>query len=122
MTGRNEFSTVKKIVLLQVLIALLVTSGFLLLEGWEGAVSPLSGALVAIIPNAFFALRIFLKRNAKVQQIVRSFYVSESIKIVLTFVLFAMVFQLPGINLLTVLAGYVSVLSAFWFALLVWRE
>ena len=122
MTGRNEFSTVRKIILLQVLIAISIASGFFVLGGWKNALSPFLGSVVALLPNCYAAYRLYLSRNWDAQKIVRSFYASETRKIVLTAALFAIVFQIPGVNLLTLLVGYAAVLSVFWFALILWRE
>ncbi len=122
MAVRNEFSTVKKILSLQALIAVLVASGFFVLGGWKNALSPVLGSIVALLPNYFFAYKVFLSRNMDAKRIVRSFYAGESTKIILTAVLFTMVFQVPDLNLLTLLVGYLAVLSVFWFALVLWRN
>ena len=122
MTGKNEFSAVIKLLMLQVLIAMLIASGFFVLGGWKNAMSPFLGSIVALLPNCYFAYRMYLSRNWDANKIVRSFYASESKKLFLTAALFAMVFQIPDVNLLTLLIGYVAVLSVFWFALILWRN
>lgn len=122
MAARNEFSTVKRILLLQVLIAILIASGFFVLGGWKNALSPFLGSIVALLPNCYVAYRLYLSRNWDAKKMVRSFYASESKKILLTAALFAMVFQIPNVNLLTLLVGYLAVLSVFWFALVLWRN
>jgi len=122
MAARNEFSTVKKILLLQVLIAGLIASGFFVLGGWKNALSPALGCVIALLPNCFFAYKMFLSRNLEAKKIVRSFYTGESTKIILTAALFAIAFQIPDLNLLTLLVGYLAVLSVFWFALILWRN
>ena len=122
MAVRNEFSTVKKILLLQVLIAIVIASGFFVMGGLNSALSPALGSIVALLPNCYFAYKIYLSRNKEAKKIVRSFYSGESAKILLTAALFALVFQIPDVNLLTLLAGYMAVLSVFWFALILWRD
>ncbi len=122
MKKKNEFSTVKKILMLQVLIAVLLASGFFVLGGWKNAQSPLLGSVIALLPNGYFAYKMYLSRHWEAKKMVRSFYVSESTKIFLTAALFAIVLQVPGINLLTLLFGYLAVLSVFWFALILWRN
>ncbi|WP_349431980.1 ATP synthase subunit I [Methylomarinum sp. Ch1-1] len=122
MTARNEFSTVKNLLLMQVLIAISVASGFFVLGGWKNALSPFLGSSIALLPNCYFAYRLYLSRNWDAKKIVRSFYASESKKLFLTAALFAIAFQIPDINLLTLLIGYLAVLSTFWFALILWRN
>lgn len=122
MTARNELSTVRKVVFGQVLMAALVASGFLLIGGWKNAVSPLLGGLLALLPNLYFAYKIYLARDLGAQGILNAFYTGESIKLVLTAALFSVVVQIPGVDFLTLMAGYVAVLSVFWFALFWWRD
>ncbi|WP_198244489.1 ATP synthase subunit I [methane-oxidizing endosymbiont of Gigantopelta aegis] len=122
MAVENHFSTVSRILAMQVLMAIVVASGFFVSGGFEGAKSPLLGSLVALIPNGYFAWKIYLSRNKGAKKIVRAFYSGETAKLILTAALFAVIFQIPGVNLLAVLAGYVAVSSVFWLALLLWRD
>lgn len=122
MTVENQFSTVVKILYAQILVAALVAIGFSLAGGWQNAVSPLLGCGVALLPNFYFAYRIYLSRNLQAQGIVNAFYAGESVKFFLTIALFSIVLQVPSVDFLTLLAGYAAVLSVFWFALYLWRD
>lgn len=122
MAVENQFSTVGKILSAQVLMAALVASGFLLIGGWKYAISPLAGSAVALLPNFYFAYKIYLARHQQAQGILNAFYTGETVKLIMTAALFAMVFQIPAVDFLTLLIGYVSVLSVFWFALFYWRD
>ena len=122
MAVGNEFSTVRKVVFGQVLMAALVASGFLLMGGWKNAISPFLGGLVGLLPNLYFASKIYFARHSGAQGIVNAFYAGETVKLVLTAALFAAVLQIPTVNFLTLLVGYVAVLSVFWFALFWWRD
>ncbi len=119
MAAEERLSTVSKILVLQILVVIMVATGFAVTNGKEESLSPLLGGLAAFIPNLYFALRISRTAEQPAQKIVRSFYAGESGKLVLTGLLFYMIFQIPGINLLPLLTGYVSALSVFWFALLI---
>lgn len=117
MTDGTSASTVRKILSFQALIVLLVPSAILLVgKEWE-AFSAMLGGLVALIPSLYFALRMHLAKEQEAKRIVRSFYVSETHKIILTAVLFILVFQIPGVNLIMLLLAYAAVLSVYWFAL-----
>jgi ATP synthase protein I len=76
------------------------------------------GGLAALLPNLYFAFRTTRAVATDAQSIVRAFYAGESGKLILTAVLFYLIFQLPGIKFLPLLAAYAAVLSTFWFALI----
>jgi ATP synthase protein I len=122
MAVENRFSTVGRVLYAQVLMAAVVASGFLLIGGWKFAVSPLLGSLIAILPNFYFAYKIFLTRNLEAQSIVNAFYAGETVKLILTAALFSIVLQISTVDFLTLLVGYIAVLSVFWFALFYWRD
>lgn len=92
--------------------------GFAVALGWQKALSPALGGVAAFIPNLYFALRIYKSAGQEAKKIVRSFYAGESGKLLLTAALFIMIFQIPTIEILPLLFGYVTALSVFWFALL----
>jgi len=99
-----------------------VAAGFLWVGGWHYAMSPLIGSGIALLPNLFFAYKIYLARNLEAQGIVNAFYAGETIKLILTVALFSIALQIPSVDFLTLLAGYTAVLSVFWFALYYWRD
>ncbi|TAN67109.1 MAG: F0F1 ATP synthase assembly protein I [Methylobacter sp.] len=110
-------STVSKIISYQVLIIMIMTAGFALMGGMY-ALSAVLGGVAALVPNLYFALRVHKSAGQEARKIVRSFYAGESGKLLLTGALFFMIFQLPNIEILPLLAVYVAALSVFWFALL----
>lgn len=110
-------STVAKILGCQVLIIAVVSLGFVV-GGWQKAISSAIGGLAAFIPNLYFALRVAGSAEQDARKILRSFYVGESVKLLLTVALFMLIFQIPSIEILPLMAGYVAALSVFWFALI----
>lgn len=122
MAAGKEISTVRKLLILQALVMLVAANGFIFLSSWQEAVSFVLGGLVALIPNIYFAYRLHLVREKEAKIIVRSFYASETKKILLTVALFVIVFQIREVNVLTLLFGYIAVVSVHWFALILWRE
>ncbi|MBL6985717.1 MAG: ATP synthase subunit I [Methylobacter sp.] len=117
VVGRKR-STVSKIISYQVLTIIIMTAGFALVEGSSYALSAALGGAAAFIPNLYFALRIHKSAGQEARKIVNSFYAGESGKLILTAALFFMIFQLPNIEILPLLAVYIAALSVFWFALL----
>ncbi len=122
MAVGNRFSTVWKLLSAQALVAVIFAVGVLWQSGLQDAKSSLLGSGVALLPNLYFGYKIYLARYQSAQNVINAFYAGETIKLVLTAALFAMVFQIPGINFLILLAGYIAVLSVFWFALFYWRD
>jgi ATP synthase protein I len=110
-------STVAKILGYQILIIVAVGLGFAVGE-WQKALSSVLGGLVAFIPNLYFALRISGSAGQEARKILQSFYTGEAVKLALTAALFMLIFQIPNIEFLPLLAGYTTALSVFWFALL----
>lgn len=114
------FPMVRRILLLQAAVVI----GFPLASwGWLGAEAGRSsalGALVAFIPSLIFASRAGLRVDClTARQVVRALYGGEVLKLVATGALFAAALHVPGIGILPLMAGYVAVLTVFWFALLV---
>lgn len=111
------FSTVRKVLIYQVLIIIIITVSYAVAEGWQKALSPALGGATAFIPNLYFALQIHRAAGQDAKKIVRTFYAGESGKLLLTTALFFVVFQIPNIEILPLLAGFIAALSVFWFAL-----
>jgi ATP synthase protein I len=122
MAVGNRFSTVGKVLYSQALMVVVITMIFLWVGGWKSALSPMLGGGIALVPNLFFAFKVYLARNLQAQDMVNAFYVGETIKLLLTAALFTIVLQFPSIDFVRLLIGYIAVLSVFWFALIYWRD
>lgn len=116
--ARKELSTIGAILAYQLLIIIITFSGFALARGWQQAWFAALGGAVAFVPNMYLAVRIYKTAGREAQKIVRSFYVGEAGKLLLTALLFLLIFQIPTIEIVPLLTGYVAALSVFWFALL----
>ena len=121
MAAGKKVSTVHKLLLLQALVVAVTTLGVLIFGGEQQAMSTGLGGLVAFLPNLGFAYRMRLSSGMKAKQIVRTFYANSAIKIFLTAALFVIFLQIPEMNFLTLLVGYIAVVSVHWFALILWR-
>lgn len=91
-------------------IALIVT----LLVDVGAALAALYGGLVAIIPTAFFALRVYLRRpDASARELVGGVYRGEAGKFVLTVLMFVGGVIWFGDRFLYVLCGYIGCIAAY---------
>ena len=107
MTGR-KLSTVSKILSYQILIILMITAVFALAGGRQHGLSSALGGVAAFVPNLYFALRVYRSSGKPARKIVNSFYAGESGKLLLTAALFIMIFKIPNIEILPLLAGYIA--------------
>ena len=93
--------------LIQFLFCLMAALVLFLLLGGVAAYSILLGGFISIVPNGYFAWKVFRFRGAQsTALIVKSFYAGETGKLIMTGVFFALVFA--GIKPLNELAVIVS--------------
>jgi ATP synthase protein I len=119
MSGGSLFLAVRRVLQLQALTMLAVSTLALMFGDMGQARSAMLGGLVGFLPNAYFAFkfgRADPRRTAK--EVVRTFYLGESLKLIITALLFVLVFQLSGILFMPLFIGFASVIMVFWFALL----
>ena len=120
---RHGFSAVKRLLKVQLLVSVLISLGLGLIFSKREALSAMLGGLVAIIPSALFARRLFRHQGARAaQQIVKGFYLGEALKILSSVFLFAMVFLLFRISPLAFFLTYIVVLMSYWFAPLIFAN
>jgi ATP synthase protein I len=106
-------------VLLGQLLVMLLLAAFLCY--WRGNVSGYSGlcgGLIAWLPNVYFTYKAFRFSGARAARaIVRSFYVGEAGKVILTAVLFALVFAgVRPLDALALFGVFLSTQVVNWFA------
>ncbi len=91
-----------------------------LFAGGRVGISAGLGGLLALVPNLCFAWRFGVRDDRRTaRQVVRSFYLGETVKLALTVSLFAVVLRWPFVHFPALLSGFVLVLSVLWLSLLV---
>ncbi|WP_058534287.1 F0F1 ATP synthase subunit I [Legionella saoudiensis] len=106
--------------LVQLGITLVLAAICALAYGTNAATSALLGGMVCVIPNAYFARKLFKYQGARsAKKIVNSFYKGEAIKIILSIMLFTAVFVWVKITPLAFFASYILILMTHWFAPLI---
>ena len=97
------------------LIAALLTG---LIWGRAQAIAALYGGLVALIPTAYFAYRVFARRKTQDPgQMLGAFYLGEFGKLGLTAVLFWLGVALFAKQFLALMVTYAACLLAYWLVL-----
>ncbi len=101
-----------KVIVTQFIATLLMALSAFALRDSVTAYSVLLGGLVSALPNAYFALKAFRYSGARqMPQVVKSFYAGESGKMIITAVMFALVFAgVRPLNELAVIISYIIVL------------
>ncbi|WP_324768075.1 ATP synthase subunit I [Pokkaliibacter plantistimulans] len=113
---------VKRILISQLGLSLVLGLSLLAFDQ-IGALSIVLGGLICLLPNSYFAWRLFAVRGARSSRdIAKAFYKGEAGKLLITIVLFALVFSMvKPLNVLALFAGFVAVQMMNWIVPLVWR-
>ena len=107
----------------QLAVTLLSTLAALACVGTIAGLSALLGGLVCVIPNAYFARQLFQHHGAQAaKKIVRGFYKGAAAKLILTMILFALVFKFIHIVPWLFFAVYIAVQLVIWFAPLIFNS
>ena len=120
LRNRQGLQGAQRLLTCQLSITLLAATVAIVISGATAAISVLLGGGVTIVPNAYFARTMFRYQGARAaKQIVTSFYKGEAMKMVLTIVLFTLVFKFFTIIPVVFFAVYIVVQMTFWFAPLI---
>ena len=86
----------------------------------EQAYSALVGAMIGVVPNYYFAVRLMRRRSsAAAEQTLRNIYVGEFFKVAFASALFVIAIMLLDVNFLVVVLTYVAMVVVNWIAFLV---
>lgn len=104
----------KRLLVLQTLLAITGTAGFLLIDKKSGY-SALIGGIICVVPNMVFVIYAHRYGGARAaKHIVSSFYKGEALKIMLTAILFAGTFIFIPVSFGPLMITYVICLLAYW--------
>ena len=111
------------VLILQLIVSLAVALVLWIFQGLIAGYSGLLGGLVALIPNSYFAFRVYRYSGARsARAIVGEFYSGEAGKLILTAVLFITVWlAVKPLVVAAVFGGYIAVLATGASALLIVR-
>jgi ATP synthase protein I len=114
-----KLSVFAKVIVGQICIILFAIIAFYFLGNELSAKSAFYGGIAALIPNVYFARKVSQHKGQEAKKVVQSFYAGESGKLIMTAILFAVIFQDPRLDVIAMLTVYMSALTVFWFALLI---
>ncbi|MCW4152082.1 ATP synthase subunit I [Halomonas sp. 18H] len=112
MAARIKRPDVQRLMLAQLAVTGLMVLVAVVIDGKGGGTSALKGAVVALLPNLFFAWRAFRYRGGRqARKMVASLYRAEAGKFVLTVALFVVAFvAVPPSNHAFFFSAYVVML------------
>lgn len=120
MKNQQGLQGARRLFAYQAGLTLLLAAIAILVSGTTAAVSALLGGFVCIAPSAYFAKKLFQYHGARAaKQIASGFYKGEAIKMVLSVILFALVFKFFKLVPLMFFTSYIVVQLVFWFAPLI---
>lgn len=117
MKNKVGIQGARRLLLLQLSLTTLAALLALLFISINAALSALLGGLICVLPNAYFARKLFQYQGARAaRKIVKSFYQGEALKILLSIALFALVFCFVKIIPWILFTTYIGVQMTIWFA------
>ena len=90
-------------------------AAFWMLRNWHTALAALLGGAAVVIANVYFLYSLFSSRKRTAAQIIRAFYIGEILKLVISWVLLLLIFELMGVKLIPLLSGFIAAYMAVWF-------
>lgn len=115
--GRVGRQLALKTVIYQLAVVALLTLVIALSTQWSNAPPAVAGGLAAVIPNALFGFIAFMHAGARAnQKVVKSFFVGEGVKLLLTAALISFLFLLTDFNSLWLMSGFIIAVIAQWIA------
>lgn len=118
MENDKSLHDLYKLLALQMALCIMAPMVLLILFGKDVALSTFFGALTAFLPSLVFVSKLFKYHGAQAaKKIVKSFYVGECLKLMLSITLFAAVFSLyDNIKPLAFFMAYVIMLMTHWLS------
>lgn len=117
MKNQQGLQGAKRLFLMQLRFSAVISVLAWMFLGLSSARSVLLGGLVCLVPQAWFARVLFRDQRARfVQQILKSAYRGEAMKLLISAMLFAVVFRWVDVVPAMFFAGYFLIHVTFWFA------
>ena len=114
-----DISAVRRIILVQVAVAVVIALLMLVLQGWTAAASAFVGGAIGFLTSLVYAIKMLAPPGSEAKKIMRSHYSAEAYKLLVTILLFSLVFtQYKEVHVLPMMATYVATLTVYWVALI----
>jgi len=114
-----DISAVRRIILVQVAVAVLIALLMLVFQGVAAAASAFVGGAIGFLTSLVYAKKMLAPPGSEAKKIIRAHYSAEAYKLVFTILLFSLVFtQYKEVHALPLFATYAATLAIYWVALI----
>jgi ATP synthase protein I len=114
-----DISAVRRIIMVQVAVAILIALLMLVFQGVTAAVSAFAGGAIGFLTSLIYAKKMLAPPGSEAKKIVRAHYSAEAYKLIFTVLLFSLVFtQYKEVHALSLFATYAATLAVYWVALI----
>ena len=114
-----DISAVRRIILIQVAVAVVMALLMLAFQGLQAAASAFVGGAIGFFTSFVYAIKMLAPLGSEAKKIMRSHYSAEAYKLVVTILLFSLVFtQYKDVHVLPLMATYAATLTVYWVALI----
>lgn len=114
-----DISAVRRIILIQVAVAILIALLMLVIQGVAAAVSAFVGGAIGFLTSLVYAKKMLAPPGSEAKKIIRAHYSAEAYKLIFTILLFSLVFtQYKEVHALPLFATYAATLTVYWVALI----
>jgi ATP synthase protein I len=87
-----DISAVRRIILVQVAVAILIALLMLVIQGVAAAVSAFVGGAIGFLTSLVYAKKMLAPPGSEAKKIIRAHYSAEAYKLIFTILLFSLVF------------------------------
>lgn len=114
-----DISAVRRIILIQVAVAVVIALMMLVFYGLTAAVSAFAGGAIGFLTSLVYAKKMLAPPGSDAKKIMRVHYSAEAYKLIFTVLLFSLVFtQYKEVHALSLFVAYVATLAVYWVALI----
>ena len=114
-----DISSVRRIILVQVAVAVVIALLMLCIQGLTAAVSAFVGGAIGFLTSLVYAQKMLAPPGSDAKKIIRAHYSAEAYKLIFTILLFSLVFtQYKEVHALSLFAAYAATLTVYWVALI----
>lgn len=108
---------IKRFYLVQLIVIAICSVIFYCALNAKAFISSVLGGFVCLLPGLLFALNLFRYRGAQqARKILSAFYLGEAMKLIITGILFAIIFMTYKVNAAAFFSTYILVQAVYWFA------
>lgn len=107
-----------KLALIQLVVTILIATGFWFFQGDKSAISALTGGVICALATWTMAAIMFARKDANAGQMLTTFYLGEASKVLITVICFILAFVVLEVKALPFILTYIAMLIMHWLALL----